>query len=124
MPVSAPHSTQAITPNPNPNPIQVRAAAERAAAAAEREKANAARDEIIRRMEAERDAREAAELAEMKARAEARERQEQLPEALQITGGILAVLMRGNQQIAADAHLQVSKATLTLALTPRPQPWP
>jgi len=48
----------------------------------------------------------------------------QLPEALQITGGILAVLMRGNQQIAADAHLQVSKATLTLALPPRPQPWP
>lgn len=53
-----------------------KAEAERAAAAAGREKANAAHDEMIRRLQAERDAREEAELAEMKARAEARARQE------------------------------------------------
>ena len=40
-----------------------------------------------------------------------------LPEALHMAACTLAVLMRGNQQMAADAHLQVLKATLTLALT-------
>ena len=38
-----------------------------------------------------------------------------LPEALHMVACTLAVLMRGNQQMAADAHLQVLKATLTLA---------
>ena len=49
-----------------------KAEAERAAAAAGREKANAAHDEMIRRLQAERDARVEAQLAEMKAKAEAR----------------------------------------------------
>ena len=48
-----------------------------------------------------------------------------LPEALHMTACTLAVLMRGNQQMAADAHLQVLKATVTLAPTLNPtQPLP
>ena len=45
-----------------------------------------------------------------------------LPEALHMAACTLAVLMRGNQQMAADAHLQVLKATVTLALTLNPAP--
>ena len=97
-----------------------KAEAERAAAAARHEKANAARDEIIRCMEAERDAREAAEIAkrekdfvEMKERAEARKlkEQEKEEERAQMQEARL-ILTRSSSPPAAHAAHAASAALL------------
>ena len=87
-----------------------------------KQKANAARDEIIRRMEAERDAREAAELAEMKARAEARERQE-AKEIAEMEKRIEARKLKKQEEAKREerqrAQMEEARSTLTLTHCPR-----